>query len=1025
MLMRCRKYLLALKLLLANTESILQQLRLLLNVVLLSTSRNRRRRVTSRIHDMLAVVVLSLVEHSLNTWLRESPSTSIEWLLLCPDNSLGVWIGVEVVLDLLPWEWVKLLDTSDGGVGDVVVGAVLEESGVDLSGTEDDALDLLLLLDGLAVLGILNYPAEVGVTSELLDGRAGNGVTEKSLREKDDECYIVLVMVRYRKGRIKLTLAELSVHLSAQNVEQVRWRGHVSDLHVAVLVLALELLRSWEDTWVLRGQLKITLHAARGVLWSLSIISVWKGHNKTGTLHPLNLTGSDELINDTLSVVGEVTELGLPHDEGVWGGERVTVLESKDTELREGRVGDDKLALVLGDVLEWSPGLLGLLVVENSVTLGEGTTLNILTGDTDVVTLADKSTEGQSLSSGPVNVLALSDRLGSGTENTLQVAVDAEVIWGGANGNTDVLQSLLVDTGWWMGKDLRSKLLGRLESVPGRGGPLLRGWSVVLGLGEGLLEHTPNPLLVLINILLGKGAVLQELVGVDIDLWLVGLNALVHQWLGERWLISLVVAVLSVADQVDNDIRAELRAPIGSKLADKVNSLNIISVNVEHWGVNGLGDIGAVGGRASKTWVSGETDLVVHDDVDSSAGRVGWKSVETEALVDDTLGGESSISVEKDAHGGVVALLVVVVVLDGAGLSKNDWVLGLQMRWVSNQRKLDTLAGWSWALEVHSQMVLDVSGTLILSGDRAGELGEDRLVWLADNVGQNVKTSTMWHTDDNILDTIVDGAINESLHSWNKGLATFKTETLVVRVLGGREGLEGGRPDKSVENATLLISGVLVWLWNLNALSEPIATLAIWDVDVLDTVGAAVDRLAGLDDLAESHLITSLLLESWEDAWAERVLGVEILLGEAVVLELQLLWVGVAELLCLRADAERIDVGLVVTTGLVCADQKLDLQVVGNVVALSSGHSWSWHERWNTALGGWDQGWWWGEGLGHWHVTALHVLEVCSPGDMDALWVLLPGHVHLVDVVRRVTRQEAVIWVWRVGGGIALLETDS
>jgi hypothetical protein len=35
------------------------------------------------------------------------------------------------------------------------------------------------------------------------------------------------------------------------------------------------------------------------------------------------------LINDTLSVVRKVTELGFPHYEGVGGGQRVTVFESE------------------------------------------------------------------------------------------------------------------------------------------------------------------------------------------------------------------------------------------------------------------------------------------------------------------------------------------------------------------------------------------------------------------------------------------------------------------------------------------------------------------------------------------------------------------------------------------------------------------------------------------------------------------------------------------------------------------------
>lgn len=181
-------YLLALKLLLTNRESILQQLSLLLNVVLLGSGGDRCRWVTSSIHDVLAVVVLSLVQDSLNTWLSEGPGTSVKWLLLTPDNGLGVLVGIEVLLNLLPWEWVQLLDTSNGGIGDVVVGAVLEESGVDLSGTKDNTLDVVLLGDSLAVLLLLDDPAEVAITSELLNGRAGNWVTEKGLGEEDDEC---------------------------------------------------------------------------------------------------------------------------------------------------------------------------------------------------------------------------------------------------------------------------------------------------------------------------------------------------------------------------------------------------------------------------------------------------------------------------------------------------------------------------------------------------------------------------------------------------------------------------------------------------------------------------------------------------------------------------------------------------------------------------------------------------------------------------------------------------------------------
>lgn len=45
------------------------------------------------------------------------------------------------------------------------------------------------------------------------------------------------------------------MHLSAKDMEQVGRASHVRDLHVAVLVLAVQLLRGGEDARVLVAQL--------------------------------------------------------------------------------------------------------------------------------------------------------------------------------------------------------------------------------------------------------------------------------------------------------------------------------------------------------------------------------------------------------------------------------------------------------------------------------------------------------------------------------------------------------------------------------------------------------------------------------------------------------------------------------------------------------------------------------------------------------------------------------------------------
>lgn len=798
-------------------------------------------------------------------------------------------------------------------------------------------------------------------------------------------------------------------------MEEVSRRGHVGNLHVAVLVLTLKLLGRGVNARILVAELEETLDTSGRVLGTLAVITVGKGHDEAGTLHPLALTRGKELINDDLSSVGEITELGLPHVEAVGVLEGVTVLETEDTILGEGRVRDDELALVLADVLERSVGVLSLLVVEDGVALREGTTLNILTGDTDVVALSDEGTEGKSLSGSPVNTLTLNNGLGAVGENTLQVAVGLEALRSAANDGTNVLKGLLINSSRVVGENLGSKLLGALEAVPGAGGPLLGSGLVVLGLGEALLEHAPDPLLVLLDVLLGEGALLEKLVNVDVDLRVLGVDALVHEGLGEGRLVGLVVAVLAVANKIDDNVLLELGTPVSSELADEVDSLDIVSVDVEDGGVDGLGDIRAVGSGAGEAGVGGETDLVVDDQVDGATSREGGERVEAQALVDDTLASDGGITVEEDTHGALVVVLVVIVVLDGANLAEDDGVLSLEMGRVGDEGELDALAGGSRALEVHTQVVLDVTGTLLIGTSHTGELGEDSLVGLADDVGEDVETTTMGHTNDDILDAIVDGAVDEGLHTRNKGLATLETETLIVGILGGKERLEAGGPNKTVEDTALLVNGVLERLRNFKTLAEPVALLPVGDVDELNTIGTAVDLLAGVDDLAEGHLLATIAGETGEDTGAEAVLSVEVLLSETVVFGSELLGLDVAEALGSSgvADAERINVGLVVTTGLVGANEKLDLQVVGDVGALANADAGAGSETRDHVGGTGDQAGRRLEGLGDGHVAVLHVLEVDLPRDVDALGVLLPLEVHLVDIVGGAAREEVVVGVGR------------
>lgn len=148
---------------------------------------NRGTWVTTSIHNVLAIVALSVVEKRLDTWLHKTPCASIERLFLAPDNSLRVRVHVEVISELLPREGVELFNTRDGSVLKFVVCPMFVQRGVDLSRAEHHPLDLLRLIDALAMLGIGDDPLELTVAGKLLNRRAREGVTEKGLGEEHDE----------------------------------------------------------------------------------------------------------------------------------------------------------------------------------------------------------------------------------------------------------------------------------------------------------------------------------------------------------------------------------------------------------------------------------------------------------------------------------------------------------------------------------------------------------------------------------------------------------------------------------------------------------------------------------------------------------------------------------------------------------------------------------------------------------------------------------------------------------------------
>lgn len=187
------KSLLPLEFVLLYSEGHLQKFLLLFDVRRLQTSGDGCARVAARVHDVLAVVVLGLVQQSLDARLSKAPSTSVQRFFLGPDNRLGIRVAVQVFLELLPREGVELLNTCNGDIVNLVFGTVLVQRSIDLTCAKNDTRDFLARLDVLGLVSwVLDDPVELRITSKLLNVGARKRVAEERLGEEDDEGYNVL-----------------------------------------------------------------------------------------------------------------------------------------------------------------------------------------------------------------------------------------------------------------------------------------------------------------------------------------------------------------------------------------------------------------------------------------------------------------------------------------------------------------------------------------------------------------------------------------------------------------------------------------------------------------------------------------------------------------------------------------------------------------------------------------------------------------------------------------------------------------
>ena len=408
----------------------------------------------------------------------------------------------------------------------------------------------------------------------------------------------------------------------------------------------------------------------------------------------------------------------------------------------------------------------------------------------------------------------------------------------------DVVQDVLGDGGGSADVALGRVLRHRRDRRAGGVG--------ITHLGEHRLQTAAELLHHGLGVLGGDVATADEALGVELACGTFLVDELVHVWLGEAGVITLVVTPQPVAHQIDGDVTVERLAIVEGELRSLDDGSRIIPVDVDHRGINGLEDVGAVGGAATLVRSRGEPHLVVDDDVNRATGAVTLQPAHLKRLVDDPLPGECRVPVQQYGHDREVLRIAQAVEL-GTYDSLQHRVDGLEVAGVGGDRGTNAFPGVGLELTFVAQVVLDVTGPLGV--DELGialELPEDLAVGLADDVGQHIEATTVRHAYADLVEVLRGGHRAQPGEQDDRGFRSFEAEPLLADVLGLQEGLEDLRLVELVEDAQVGLT-VQRGVFLLAAFLEPSAYLVVVDVHVLDAHVTGIGVTQNGEDLTQGE----------------------------------------------------------------------------------------------------------------------------------------------------------------------------
>ena len=327
---------------------------------------------------------------------------------------------------------------------------------------------------------------------------------------------------------------------------------------------------------------------------------------------------------------------------------------------------------------------------------------------------------------------------------------------------------------------------------------------------------------------------------VDFIKWRVSLDFGIDDGLCDRRVIDLRVAVATVADQINEHVRAELIAVVQCHPSDANDRVRIFRIHMEDRNRQALSEIAGKAPAGILAGIRSESEQVVDNDVDAAAYAETLQAAQVEGLCTNALPGKGGVAVHEDRQRLAPAFLATPSLL-GAHSPQRHGIDRLKMAGVADQANLHAVAV-ELAIAARAVMIFHVSaaedGTRIDVFKASVNVGGRA----AHGVANHGQASTMAHRHYAFFGAMCGGSGEDLLHQrYQRGIA-FQRETLGADVERLEHLLEDVGFHQLLQNGFAIDLG----LRSFQAVDDPLAALRIRNVHELSPDRAAVDFVGAL-----------------------------------------------------------------------------------------------------------------------------------------------------------------------------------